>query len=155
MGMLIYWAHRISGEESFIVGMWYYSEIHVPSTIDEKMQSSNDLKKRRCLLVSIAGSFSQICDLLSQTDRFQNGTEADIEQFVTLTEQINSSSKAILFDDIQNLKGTSLALDTVITVEETLTEVQEQTHSAKQMITLRIAKDWSWARDITNSFEGR
>ena len=45
--MLIYWVHRFEEDNSVISGMWYYKELYVPSTIDEKKQSILDLKSTR------------------------------------------------------------------------------------------------------------
>ncbi len=51
LGMLVYSAHRQSDESALIMGLWYYKEMYVPTTIIEKKHSVDDLKSRRCLLI--------------------------------------------------------------------------------------------------------
>ncbi|HMX00898.1 MAG TPA: hypothetical protein PKL56_16130 [Cyclobacteriaceae bacterium] len=149
LGMLIYRASCESEESARITGMWYYKEMYAPTTIDEKKLSIVDFKNKRCLFIDVVGTFSQICDLLMQTDRFQKASEHDMAQFKKLTEQLASSAnKPIVFDDVNNIQGSALALDTVCFVEETQEDVMEQIKSPKKMVFVTISKDWSLSGDI-------
>lgn len=91
IGMLIYWAHRFDEDYALISGMWYYKEMHVPSSKEEKMNSLSDLKSRRCTVLKLTGTFSQIKDILSQADRFRFAGTYEISQFSQLVDGIGSS----------------------------------------------------------------
>lgn len=152
LGMLIYSAHRQSDENAQIIGMWYYKEMLVPTSIAEKKQSLLDFKNKRCLFIDVVGSFSQICDLLMQTDKFHRGRDGDINQFAKLRDQlISSPTKPVLFDDLNNTQGKALSLDTICTVDETQEEILEQIYSPKKMVFVTISKEWSWLSDINKA----
>lgn len=155
VGMLIYWAHRFEEDHAIISGMWYYQEMYVPSTVEEKKQSIVDLKAKRYTVLNIHGTFDQISDLLVQCDRFQKGGDFEIEQFVKLkTELINSpENKASIFDEIQNIKGTSLMIDTVVEVEETIEDIQAQLNTGNAL-TVNISENWSFVGDLEKVFWG-
>ena len=152
LGMLVYSAHRQSDESALIMGMWYYKEMYVPTTIIEKKHSVDDLKSRRCLFIVVTGTFSQICDLLMQTDKFKKGGDYELKLFSGLTDQLIAPSlKPIVFDDVYNIHGKALALDTICPVEESQEDILEQINSPKKMIYVTISKEWSWLSDINKA----
>lgn len=154
--MLIYSASCESKEKARITGMWYYSEIFVPRTSAEKKSSILDFKKKRCLFLDVQGSFRQIGDLLMQSDKFQKGSELEIRQLAKLMDQLEvSGHKPILFDDVNNVCGTALSLDTVCAVEETEEDVITQINSPKKMVFVTISKQWSWVGDIYRAISDR
>ncbi len=152
LGMLIYSAHRQSDESARIIGMWYYKEMYAPSTIIQKKLSIDDFKSKRCLFIDVVGSFSQICDLLMQTDKFQRGGDSEIKMFSELRNQLMVPSvKPIVFDDVNNIQGKALSLDTVCSVEETQQDIMESINSPKKMVFVTISKEWSWLGDINRA----
>lgn len=152
IGMLIYWAHRFSDEHATISGMWYYKEIYVPSTLEEKKQSINDLKNKRCTVLNISGTFYQILDILMQADNIQNDGILNIDQFTKLkAELINSTDNPIVFDDIYNVKGMALSIDTNIEVDTNIDELRSNVKAGKP-IHVFISEDWSINNEFDNYF---
>ena len=151
VGMLIYWAHRFQEDHAVISGMWYYQEMYVPSTIEEKKQSILDLKTKKCTALNINGTFEQILDLLMQTDRFHKGGDFEIKQFASLKNELLNApeNKACLFDEINNLKGTSLLLDTAFDIDETMEDIMAKLKSEK-VVNVYISRNWSYANDLNN-----
>ena len=153
VGMLIYWVHRFDEDNAVISGMWYYKEIHVPSTVDKKMQSILDLKANRCAVLNLHGTFGQILDPLLQSDCFHNAGKIEVHQFINLKDKLHNSTenKAHVFDEIQNLKGTSLMIDTVVDVDETMEDIKTQLKTGKALI-VNISENWSFAVDLNKIF---
>ncbi len=152
IGMLIYWAHRHQEDHAVISGMWYYQEIYVPSTIEQKKNSVSDLKRKRCTLINIHGKFDQIADVISRGNSFIEAGSDEIEQFNQLIKDIENapSNKAYLFDDINDIKGTALMVDTIIEVDESMEEIQEYLRKGKP-VDVNISEDWSFAGDLLNA----
>ena len=153
VGMLIYWASRFGDDQAVISGMWYYKEMYVPSTVEEKKHSVLDLKAKRCTALNIHGTFDQILDLLMQSDRFQKMGETEIQQFNKLQEELLNppDNKASIFDDVYNLKGTSLTLNTIVDVDDKIEDIKAQLKAGK-IITVYISENWSFAGDLSRSF---
>ena len=153
VGMLIYWAHRFSDEHATLSGMWYYKEIYVPFTLEEKKQSINDLKNKRCIVLNISGTFNQILDILMQGDNIQDDGILNLDQFNKLQDElINSKDKPIIFDDIYNVKGTSLSIDTSIEVDTDIEEIRANVKAGKPNHVF-ISEDWSFSKEINDFFE--
>ena len=154
IGIIAYWANRLEEDHAVISGMWYFQEMYVPSTKEEKLQSIADLKAKRCTVINIHGSFNQIVDLLSQGDRYINAQTHELKEFDSLIKKIEvPSNKAFLFDDVYHPKGTALTIDTAIEVEETMDEVHANISFLKP-VDIYISKDWSLSREIIASLEG-
>ena len=153
VGMLIYWASRFEDDQAVISGMWYYKEMYVPSTVEEKKQSVSDLKAKRCTVLNIHGTFDQILDLLMQSDRYQKMEETEIQQFNKLKEELLNppDNKAPIFDEVYSLKGTSLTLDTVVDVDETIEDIKAQ-HKTGKALAVYISENWSLAGELARSF---
>lgn len=108
------------------------------------------------MFLDVQGSFRQIGDLLMQSDKFQKGSELEIRQLAKLMDQLEvSGHKPILFDDVNNVCGTALSLDTVCAVEETEEDVITQINSPKKMVFVTISKQWSWVGDIYRAISDR
>ena len=100
----------------------------------------------------MVGSFSQVCDLLMQTDKFHRGSDRDVSRFVKLRDELVSSpTKPILFDDVNNIQGRALSLDTICSVDESQQDILEQINSSKKMVFVTISKEWSWLSDINKA----
>ena len=153
VGMLIYWASRFEDDQAVISGMWYYKEMYVPSTVEEKKQSVSDLKARRCTALNIHGTFDQILDLLMQSDRYQKMEETEIQQFNKLKEELLNppDNKASIFDEVYSLKGTALMIDTIVDVDDKIEDIKAQLNAGK-IITVYISENWSFAGDLSRSF---
>jgi len=149
IGMLAYWTNRFEEDLAIISGMWYYKEIFVPSTIDEKKNSIKDLKEKHCTVLQIHGTFDQILDILMQSDKFIEAGESEIAQFIQLKDEISNSptNNAYIFDDIYHIKGTSLMLDTFVEVDETMDDVLLQIKKG-QTVHVSISENWSFAGDL-------
>ena len=155
IGMLIYWVNKFEENHGVISGIWYYKELYVPSTVEEKKKSISDLKEKRCSIINIHGKFNQIINILSQGDLFMDAGENEISQLNNLINNIENSSKnqAYLFDEIFNAKGTALMVDTVIDVDETKENIQENLRKGK-VVDVNISKKWSFPGDLLKTFEG-
>lgn len=154
IGMLIYWAHRFSDEHAVISGIWYYKEFYVPTTKEEKIQSLTDLKKGRCAILNISGTFEQIMDILMRCERFHDIDDMYllINQLEELREGIlDSKDEAVIFDDIKNIQGTSLAVDCSVDIIEDMEYIMSKINSKKPIVKVNISKDWSFAYDLVES----
>lgn len=152
IGMLIYWVHRFSDEHATVSGLWNYKEIYVPSTVEEKKQSIIDLKNKRCTVINISGTFNQILDVLVQSDTIQTISLLDVDQFIKLRDKmVSSNDKPIIFDDVYNVKGTSLSIDTSIDVETDIEELKSSVKAGKSSH-IFIAEDWSLNNEIGDFF---
>jgi hypothetical protein len=151
IGMLIYWAHRFSEEHATVSGMWYYKEIFVPSTIDEKRHSVIDLKNRRCTVINISGTFNQILEILMQADSIQIDGLFNVEEFIRLKDQrLNSTEKPIIFDDVYKVRGTS-SIDTNIEVDTDIEELRSNVKAGKASH-IFLTEDWSFNKEIDGFF---
>lgn len=152
IGMLIYWVHRFEEDHAIISGMWYYKEMHVPSSKEEKINSISDLKSKRCTVLNVTGTFSQIKDILSQADKFRNAGTYEISQFSKLVDEVINSpgDKAYIFDDIYNIKGTSLTIDIIVDIDETMEEVMAEIKLVKP-VNVTVLGTWSLSSGIINS----
>lgn len=156
IGTLIYWVKRVEENRAVILGIWYYNELYVPSNIEEKKKSIQDLKEKRCKIINIHGRYDQITDIISMCDRFIVAGEREIAQYLRLLKEIENYplDKAYLFDDIYNIKGTSLMIDMVIDIDETMEEIQELLRK-RQIIDVNISESWSLAGDFMKHLMGK
>lgn len=155
IGILIYWVKRFEENHAVISGMWYYEEMYVPSTIEEKKKSVSDLKEKRCTMINIQGKFDQIKDILSQGDRFITAGNSELSQFNGLLADIENlpEEKAYLFDDVYNIKGTALMVDTVVEVDNTMENIQKYLRKGK-VVDVYISENWSFTGDLFKAFNG-
>lgn len=152
VGMLVIWAKRFNENFAVINGAWYYKEHYVPASLEEKLKVTEDLKQKRCTVISIAGTYDQILDLLMQTDRFNRDGDFDDEGFKMLqNELLKDSDKAYIFEDVFNLAGNSLMLDTVVEIDETMDEVLSAIKSNKAVM-VKISEGWSFANEFMAGF---
>lgn len=156
IGLLIYWTKRFDENHAVISGMWYYKEMYVPSTVEEKKKSLLDLKEKRCTILNIAGKYDQIKDILSCGDRFINAGNRELSAFFSLLADIEElpEDKSYLFDDVYNVKGTALMVDTLVEVDETMDKIMEYLRQGKA-VEVHISKNWSFSGDLLRALEGR
>lgn len=151
IGMLIYWLAKSDDTKGMMAGLWYYKENWVPSTIDQKIQSLKDLKQQRCLPLTIFGSLAQLSDILSQSDHFDinSSNEEIVERFNALIDSINTTplNTSVKFDDVYNLKGTALMVDTIIEIDGPMEDIIRQINSKKGVM-VQISEPWSLAKQI-------
>jgi len=152
IGLLIYWVHRFEEDHAIISGLWYYKEMYVPLSREEKINSISDLKSKRCTVLNVTGTFSQIKDILSQADKFRNAGTYEISQFSKQVDEISNSpsDKAYTFDNIYEIKGTSLSIDTMVDVDETMEEVMAEIKQGKP-VGVNISENWSLSNVLLNS----
>lgn len=153
IGLLSYWAHRFDEDNAMISGMWYYKENYVPSTREEKKHSILDLKAKRCTVLNIHGTFSQILDLLKQADKFQFPDPSSNSRFDALVEELKNAPeyKAYIFDDINNIKGTAFRIDTSVEIDENMEEVMSEINKGKP-VSVTISKGWSFENELVKYF---
>ena len=154
IGLLIYWTTKLDENHSMLSGMWYYKEMYVPTSLDEKKNSILDLKKKRCTVLNIHGTYGQILDILSQGDRFKGASNFQISQLNDLIEKLNNSpvNKAYLFDDIYNINGTSLMVDTIIEVEESMDNINNFLQNGK-VVDVNISENWSYEDEFIKAMK--
>ncbi len=155
IGILIYWTKRFDENQAVISALWYYKEMYVPSTIEEKKKSLQDLKAKRCTALSVEGRYDQITDILSRGDRFIEAGSRELSQFFGLLADIEElpKDKSYLFDDVYNIKGTALMVDTMIEIDETMEDIQYALKNGKA-VHVTISENWSFAGDLKKAFEG-
>src|SRR4051794_34702199 len=109
IGLLIYKAQRFSDDEAMVMGIWYFREIFVPYTKEDKKKSGEDLKRKRCTVLSLTGTFDQICEIIMQSDKFIGGGESEIKDYGKVVEKlIEAPDEPVMFDEIFAIRGTSL-----------------------------------------------
>lgn len=155
IGILIYWTKRFDENHAVILALWYYKEMYVPSTIEEKKKSILDLKENRCTALSIEGRYDQITDILSRGDRFINAGDRELSRYFGLLADIEelTENKSYLFDDVYNVKGTALMVDSMIEIDETMEDIKYAIKKRKT-VHVTISENWSFAGDLKNAFEG-
>jgi hypothetical protein len=155
IGILIYWTKRIDENNSVISALWYYKELYVPSTIEEKKKSLHDLKEKRCTALSIHGKYEQIKDILSQGDRFIKAGNRELSEYFSLLADIEElpKDKTYLFDDVYHIKGTALMVDSMIEIDENMEYIQDALKNGKG-VHVTISENWSFAGDLMKAFEG-
>jgi len=153
VGMLIYWVCLLEEDTAMLMGLWYYKEMYVPSSIEEKKHSALDLKDKRCTALMVTGKFDQIMDLIGQGDLFQRGNEFHISQYTILVEKIKKTAlnKPYLFDDIYHLQGTSLMIDTAFEIDETIEDIKQGLKIGNGVF-INISEYWSFANDLMSVF---
>lgn len=150
--MLVFWAKRFDENFAVINGAWYFKELYVPATLEDKLKVAEDLKQKRCTVISITGRYDQILDLLMQTDKFNRDSAIDDEGFKMLqNELLKDSDKAHIFEDVYNLAGNSLLLDTVVEIDETMDEVLSAIKSNKAVM-VKISEGWSFSKEFLSGF---
>ena len=87
-----------------------------------------------------------------QADTMQTNSLLDVDQFNKLrNKMVNSTDKPIIFDDIYNVKGTSLSIDTSIDVDTNIEELRSNVKAGKS-IHIFITEDWSLNNKIRDFF---
>ena len=104
---------------------------------------------------------------LSQVDLFPDAGENEMSYFQKLIKENEMphfqklikdientpEDKSYLFDEINNLKGTALTVDTVIEVDETMENILEYLRKGQKAV-VTISQNWSLAGDVEKGFEG-
>ena len=67
IGMLAAYACFSKDEHSELFGFWYFKEMGLPSTKDEKQSFFHDLMTERCCQLSLKGSLEQIWEIIEVT----------------------------------------------------------------------------------------
>ena len=135
IGMLIFKAQRFSDSEASITGIWYFKEMYVPQTKEEKILSIEDLKRKRCTVLTLKGTFDQVCEIIMRSDAYQDGNEREIDAYAEiLNHLIDSIESPVVFDEIFAIKGTSLSLDITVSVEDTMPEIMEKLMHGNRLI---------------------
>ena len=153
IGMLVYWANRFDDSHSVIVGLWYYKEIYVPNSIEEKKQSVLDLKEKRCTLITVHGKYDQILDLLMQSAHLERDGVLYVSKYKKFEKQLSDTgNKAYLFDDVYNVKGTSLTLDILVDVDNSFEDIMSTIKKGKG-VDVFISENWSFYDDLKKVFD--
>lgn len=144
VGMLIYKAQRFSQTEAMVMGLWYYKEIFVPSTIEDKKKSGEDLKRKRCTVLLLRGTFEQICEIIMQSDRYIGGSGSQIHSYAAMIEKLEETLyEPVMFDEITTIRGTSLSVDIEVEVEDGIESVRTQINAWKP-VAIDISPGWSF-----------
>ena len=127
IGILAYYVRRSSDQQAKILGLWYYQETNVPSTEEEKKVSVFALKQKKCTALTLKGTFSQISDILAQSDCFKESGPDVAAEYRQLINDIENTPKnaPFIFDDITNVQGTAWTIYTTVDVDETFEEIME------------------------------
>ena len=155
IGILIYWTKRFDENHAVISALWYYKEMYVPSTVGEKKKSLQDLKEKRCTVLNIEGKYDQIKDILSCGDRFIEAGNRELSEYFSLLADIEElpKDKSYLFDDVYNIKGTALMVDSIIEIDETMEDIQYSLKNGKA-VHVTISENWSFTGDLIKAFNG-
>lgn len=155
IGILIYWTKRFDENHAVISAMWYYKEMYVPSNLEEKKNSLKDLKEKRCTLLSIEGRYDQISDILLQGDLFIKAGRGELSKYSDLLADIEQlpKDKSYLFDDVYNIKGTALMVDSMIEIDETMEDIQFALKNGKG-VHVKISENWSFIGETIKAFKG-
>jgi len=149
LGMLITSATFINESQSEIFGFWYYAEMYVPSSIDEKKRLFHDLMTGRSVQLMVRGSFQQVSELLLQTDTFDGTNDKQIKHYTSLLKALRENpGRSVSFDDIMSPRGSGLSLDTVCEFDETIESIKSKIAAKKDEIILAISPGWSFNETI-------
>lgn len=153
IGILIFWVKRHKENQGIISGLWYYKEIGVPMSTEEKKSAIGDLKTGRCTLITILGRYEQILDIILQGDRYEATGKRELAAYQQFLDEFEAlpEDKLYFFEDAQQIKGTSLLVDTVIEVEESMEEVKFKLKEGKGVY-VSISESWSLGGEISRTF---
>lgn len=152
VGMLIYKAQRFSENEAMIMGIWYYKEIFVPNRIEDKKKSGEDLKNKRCTVLTLNGTFDQICEIIMQSDRYGGGSDRQIESYNTVVQKLTEATgEPVMFDEIFAIRGTSLSIDVSLDVEDNKDTLGAKINTWKP-VDVKISPNWSFFNEFFDGF---
>ena len=136
-----------------IFGFWYYKELGLPATKEERKSFFGDLMAERCCQVSIKGTSQQIEEIISLAfaglpESIGNEKETQ-KTIVSIFDFLRENSNALhQFDDLMNPKGATLPLDVTIRVDEDFDSLKKKILSKPDVVQLRLDKDWSLLKDL-------
>jgi two-component SAPR family response regulator len=145
IGMIITSVMHINESKAQLFGFWYYKDLYVPQSQEEKQKVFSDLLFEKCKQLKIIGSLAQISDILMQADRFQSLDEDANKLFTILIDKLEDSpNTSIAFDDVMNPKGTGLAIDTVCEFDETIDSIRNKIFANTDFIELQLSENWTF-----------
>ena len=155
IGMLVTSIKNHGNDLFEIFGFWYYKELGLPATKQEKKGFFGDLMTERCCQVSIKGSSRQVEEIISFA--YVNFPESAGEEKETQNKIIsmfnflrNTPNGFYPFDDLMDPKGTALPLDITVRVDEDFNSLKKKILSKPDVVELRIEREWSLLKDMFN-----
>lgn len=156
LGMLVTSAKYIEDDTAEMFGFWYYKEMHVPSTVEEKKKLFWDLLNGRCVPLRVKGTFQQILDLIMQSDKYSKAEEEEVRQFKILADGMETNAgKRIAFENLVRFEGTSLSLDADCEVNVTIESIRERIYHDRRTVELKISVNWKWGDEFLDALKGK
>ena len=155
VGMLVTHLANRANEVFEIFGFWYYKELGLPATKEERKGFFGDLMTERCCQVSIKGTSQQVEEIISFAyaglpESFEKEKETQ-KKIISMFKFLRDTSDALyVFDDLADPKGTSLPLDITVRVDEDFTTLKKKILSKPDVVELRLEKKWSLMKDLFN-----
>lgn len=150
IGMLAAYACFSKDEKSELFGFWYFQEMGLPSTRDEKRAFFHDLMTERCCQLSLKGSLEQIWEIIEVSGQ----TGGKVPHYPELLEAVKQHGAIrVTFDDLAEAKGTSLELNTLVRVTEPMESVVAKVKNRRDVVELKIEPGWSLLHEMLE-FEG-
>lgn len=143
IGMLAMYARFAKASKSELFGFWYFGEMGIPSTKNEKKSFHNDLMAGRCCQLSLKGSLDQIWEIVSLTAQGQSF----LPPYARLQEALTKHSPiSVTFDDLVEAEGTSLEMNISPRLTESMESILAKFNSSRNVIELEIEHEWSLAK---------
>ena len=144
IGMLITYAN-FSNDKSEIFGFWYFKEMGLPATRDDKRAFFHDLMTDRCCQLSLKGNQSQIRQLIEVMGEAAHKLPSDY----LLQEGISQyGSIRVTFDDLGEPQGTSLAVNLPVRVTDPFETVIQKVKNRGDVVELNLESDWNLATEL-------
>jgi hypothetical protein len=150
IGMLAAYVRFSKYEQSELFGFWYFQEMGLPSTRDEKLAFFHDLMTERCCQLRLKGSLEQIWEIIEVFGQ----AGGKVPQYPELLDAVKQHGAIrVTFDDLAEAKGTSLELNTLVKVTEPMESVVAKVKNRRDVVELEIEPGWSLL-NVMIGFEG-
>jgi len=147
IGMLAAYARFSRHEQSELFGFWYFQEMGLPSTREDKRAFFHDLMAGRCCQLNLKGSMDQILEIIEASG--QGGGK--MPPYSSLVDALKQHSTiSVTFDDLMEAKGTSLELNLFVRLTEPMESVVAKVNNRRDVVDLEIEPGWS----ILNNLPG-
>jgi hypothetical protein len=140
IGMIAAYACFSENGQSELFGFWYYKEMGLPASREEKRAFFHDLMIGRCCQLSLKGSIDQIRHILELSEEGvrEMPSYSELHEGLTLHGAIR-----VTFDDLAAPEGTSLELNIPVRVTDTTETVIQKVKSCRDVVELELEPGWS------------
>lgn len=149
LGAIIISACYLDEENTSLQAVWYYRDLYVATTQEEKKMIGSDIVSGRAVLLSLSGSAFQILNIIWQSDGFMYGGNLNEEKARLLASGLEANAgKTISFDNVISPQGTGLAIDLICDITDSMETLQDKINNHRDTVKLTLSTEWSPISDL-------